>query len=152
MNTDHVIPYQDSPVKLPPVTISETDRERLVSVATAALTDRRMSPTASNLLREVYRATIVPDVQLPANVVAVHSRVDVHDNLTGTNSQIILVLPDEPCTKPNAVSVLTPLGAALIGLSEGASVDWCTASGDRSSKTVLRCGQTPYAVADDLAE
>lgn len=143
MNTDHVTPYLDSLVKLPPVTISETDRKRLVSVATAALTDRRMSPTASNLLREVYRATIVPDAQLPTNVVAVHSRVDVHDNLTGTDSQIVLVFPDEPCAKPNAVSVLTPLGAALIGLSEGASVDWCTASGDRSSKTVLHCGQTP---------
>ena len=108
-------------------------------VATAALADRHVLPAASNLLREVHRAIIVPDDQLPTNVVAVHSRVDVHDNLTGANSEIVLVFPDEPHTEPNAVSVLTPLGAALIGLSEGASIDWCTASGDRSSKTVLRC-------------
>jgi len=134
MNTDH-----DLTVKLPPVIISETDRERLVSVATAALADRRMSPAASNLLREVYRAAIVPDDQLPNNVVAVHSHVDVRDNLTGTSSQIVLVFPDEQYAQKNAVSVLTPLGAALVGLSEGASIDWCTASGDRTSKTVLRC-------------
>jgi len=139
MNTDQVTPHHDLPVKLPPVIFSETDRERLVSVATAALTDRRVSPAASNLLREICRASIVPDDQLPTNVVAVHSHVDVHDNLTGANSQIVLVFPDEKCAKPNAVSVLTPLGAALVGLSEGASVDWCTASGDRSSKTVFRC-------------
>ncbi|MGY3075075.1 regulator of nucleoside diphosphate kinase [Bradyrhizobium sp. LM6.10] len=139
MNTHQVAVGQDLPGKLPPVTISQTDRERLVSVATAALTDRRGSSAAANLLREVCRATIVPDEQLPTNVVAVHSRVDVHDNLTGTNNQILLIFPDEKCASPNALSVLTPLGAALVGLTEGASVDWCTASGDRSSKTVLRC-------------
>ncbi|WP_442894482.1 GreA/GreB family elongation factor [Bradyrhizobium sp. AZCC 1588] len=143
MNADHTTQYHEPSVKLPPVTISETDQERLVAVATSALADRRVSPAASNLLREVHRATIVPDDQLPTNVVAVHSCVDVHDNLTGTNSQIVLVFPGEIHTTPDAVSVLTPLGAALIGLSEGASVDWCTASGDRSSKTVLRCRQTP---------
>ena len=125
--------------KLPPVTLSETERKELVVVATAALADRHVLPAASNLLREVHRAIIVPDDQLPTNVVAVHSRVDVHDNLTGTNSEIVLVFPDELRTEPNEVSVLTPLGAALIGLPEGASIDWCTASGDRSSKTVLRC-------------
>ena len=125
--------------KLPPVTLSETERKELVVVATSALADRHVLPAASNLLREVHRAIIVPDDQLPTNVVAVHSRVDVHDNLTGTNSEIVLVFPDELRTEPNAVSVLTPLGAALIGLPEGASIDWCTASGDRSSKTVLRC-------------
>ena len=129
MNTDH-----DLTVKLPPVIISETDRERLVSVATAALADRRMSPAASNLLREVYRAAIVPDDQLPNNVVAVHSHVDVRDNLTGTSSQVVLVFPDEKYSQKNAVSVLTPLGAALVGLSEGASINWCTASGDRTAR------------------
>ena len=131
--------YHEPQAKLPPVTLSETDQKELVVVATAALADRYVLPAASNLLREVNRAIIVPDDQLPTNVVAVHSRVDVHDNLAGTNREIVLVFPDEAHTEPNAVSVLTPLGAALIGLSEGASIDWCTASGDRSSKTVLRC-------------
>lgn len=141
MNTDHATHYHDR--HLPRVTISETDQKRLVAAATSALADRYVSPAASNLLREICRATIVPDDQLPTNVVAVHSRVDVHDNLTGTNSQIVFVFPEDAYTQPNAVSVLTPLGAALIGLSEGASVDWCTASGDRRSKKVLRCWRSP---------
>ena len=127
------------PIKLPPVMISETDRARLISVATAALTDRWRAAAASNLLRELDRATIVPDAQLPSNVVAVHSRVHLRDNITGKESRITLVLPGERRNGPNALSVLTLLGAALIGLSEGASIDWCTASGDRNSKTVLRC-------------
>ena len=139
MISDRAAEYHEPQAKLPPVTLSETDQKELVVVATAALADRYVLPAASNLLREIHRAIIVPDDQLPTNVVAVHSRVDVHDNLAGTDSEIVLVFPDEAQTNPNAVSVLTPLGAALIGLSEGASIDWCTASGDRSSKTVLRC-------------
>jgi regulator of nucleoside diphosphate kinase len=131
-------PDYHHPVTLPPVIISETDREDLYAVATSALTNSRMAPAASNVLREIYRATIVPNDQLPTNVVAVNSCVDVRDNVAGANRRIVLVLPGETSTKPNAVSVLSPLGAALIGLSEGSSVEWCTASGDRSSITVLR--------------
>jgi regulator of nucleoside diphosphate kinase len=134
MNT----PDHHHPVTLPPVIISETDREDLYAVATSALTNSLMAPAASNVLREIYRATIVPNDQLPTNVVAVNSCVDVRDNVAGANRRIVLVLPGETSTKPNAVSVLSPLGAALIGLSEGSSVEWCTASGDRSSMTVLR--------------
>jgi regulator of nucleoside diphosphate kinase len=134
MNT----PDYHHPVTLPPVIISETDREDLYAVATSALKNSLMAPAASNVLREIYRATIVPNDQLPTNVVAVNSCVDVRDNVAGANRRIVLVLPGETSTKPNAVSVLSPLGAALIGLSEGSSVEWCTASGDRSSITVLR--------------
>ncbi|MEH2571821.1 GreA/GreB family elongation factor [Bradyrhizobium sp. AZCC 1708] len=126
------------PVILPPVIISETDREDLYAVATSALTNSRMAPAASNVVREIYRATIVPNDQLPTNVVAINSCVDVRDNVAGANRRMVLVLPGETSNKPNAVSVLSPLGAALIGLSEGSSVEWCTASDDRSSITVLR--------------
>ncbi len=138
-NVNYVKSSQYYPAKLPSVTISKVDRARLVSIATAALTDRWRSAVASNLLREIQRATVVPDAQLPENVVAIHSRVHLRDNITGTDTRITLVLPDETCVKSAGVSVLTPLGAALIGLPEGASIDWCTASGDHSSKTVLRC-------------
>jgi regulator of nucleoside diphosphate kinase len=136
------------PVTLPPVIISETDRENLYAIATSALTNSRMAPAASNVLREIYRATIVPNDQLPTNVVAVNSCVDVRDNVAGTNRRIVLALPDETSCEPNAVSVLSPLGAALIGLSEGASVEWCTASGDRKSITVLRSTPSSAMLAD----
>ena len=139
MNTDRAAQYHEPRRNCRQLRFRRPIKKELVVVATSALADRYVLPAASNLLREVYRATIVPDDQLPTNVVAVHSCVDVHDNLAGTNSEIVLVFPDEAHTTPDAVSVLTPLGAALIGLSEGASIDWCTASGDRSSKTVLRC-------------
>jgi regulator of nucleoside diphosphate kinase len=132
------IPDYHHPVTLPPVTISETVRDDLYAAATSALGNRRTAPAASNVLREISRAKIVPNDQLPTNVVAVNSCVDVRDNVAGTNRRIILVLPGETTSKPNAVSVLSPLGAALIGLSEGSSIEWCTASGDRRNITVVR--------------
>jgi regulator of nucleoside diphosphate kinase len=127
----------DHPIALPPVILSEADRDRLYAIAISALTNSRMAPSASNVLREISRARIVPDDELPENVVAVNSHVDVRDNITGTTRQVVLVMP-QTSEQPNAVSVLSPLGAALIGLSEGDSVDWCSASGEPSSVTVLR--------------
>lgn len=125
-------------VTLPPVIVSKADRDRLYPLAISALANRRMAPAASNVLREISRAKIVPNDQLPKNVVALNSHVDVRDNVAGTNRRVVLVLPDETSTQPNAVSVLSPLGAALIGLSEGYSIEWCTASGERSNVTVLQ--------------
>lgn len=133
------IPYYDHPVTLPPVMISEMDRDDLYAAATSELRNSRTAPAASNVIREIVRAKIVPNDQLPPNVVAVNSCVDVRDNVAGVNRRIVLVLPGETTSKPNAVSVLSPLGAALIGLSEGSSIEWCTASGDRRNITVVRC-------------
>jgi len=128
----------DRPITLPPIMLSEADRDRLYAVAISALTNRRVASSASNVLREISRANIVPDDELPDNVVAVNSHVDVRDNVTGTTRQVVLVMPNKTSIQPNAVSVLSPLGAALIGLSEGHSIEWCSASGDPRSVTVLR--------------
>jgi regulator of nucleoside diphosphate kinase len=49
-----------------------------------------------------------------------------------------IVYPGEEDGGGDRVSVLTPVGAAILGLSEGASIDWCTAARDRRSLTVLR--------------
>jgi regulator of nucleoside diphosphate kinase len=92
------------------------------------------------LLSEVGRATIVAQDSLPPQVVAVHSEVEIHDNVTNTNRRLRLVYPENAALDSGMVSVLTPLGAALIGLSVGDQIDWCTATGDQSSVTVLRTG------------
>ena len=123
---------------LPPVVISAGDRERLVSVAKSALRSDRAAPTASNLLSEVARGTVFAKDAVPRNIVVMGSEVEVHDDVRKTRVRVRLVYPDEVALAPDAVSVLTPLGVALIGLSEGASIQWCTASGDLSRITVLR--------------
>lgn len=130
--------HEDHPVALPPVMLSEADRDKLYAIAISALSSKHMASSASNLLREISRAKIVTDDEFPGNVVAVNSQVDVRDDVTGTTRQVVLVMPDEMSIQPNAISVLSPLGVALIGLSEGHSIEWCSASGEPSSVTVLR--------------
>jgi regulator of nucleoside diphosphate kinase len=127
-------------MKLPPITIAKSDRDRLISIATVALGSERASPAASMLLSEIGRATIVVQDSLPPQVVAVHSEVEIRDNVTNTKRRLRLVYPEDATLDSNMVSVLTPLGAALVGLSVGDTIDWCTATGDQSSVTVLRTG------------
>jgi regulator of nucleoside diphosphate kinase len=122
---------------LPEVTIASADRRRLVSIATAALVSERDGVAASMLLSEIARATVVSRECLPSNVVDMDCEVEVRDNIDETTRRLRIVYPGDD-DGGYAISVLTPIGAALIGLPEGASVDWCTAAGDRSSLTVLR--------------
>ena len=123
---------------LPPITIAKDDRDRLVSIAKAALGSEGDNLAASTLLSEVGRAKIVVQGALPSEVVAMNVEVEIRDNITKTNKRLRLVYPEDVALNSNKVYVLTRLGAMLIGLSVGDSIDWCTPAGDRSSITVLR--------------
>ena len=123
---------------LPEVTITNTDRQRLVSMDTAALPSQRDGVAASMLLGEIARATVVLPEPLPPNAIVMNCDVEVRDNIKKAIKHLRIVLPGEEDRGQHGVSVLTPIGAALVGLSEGASIKWCTAVGDRSSYTVLR--------------
>jgi regulator of nucleoside diphosphate kinase len=123
---------------LPAVKITKADRDRLASAAMAALNHERPSPGASMLLSEVVRATVIESDAPPPHVVAPHRDIDIHDNIANRKRRIRLVYPGENDADPDAISLLSPLGAALIGLSVGDTFDWCNVYGDRYSVTVLR--------------
>lgn len=125
---------------LPPITLAKDDRDRLVSIATAALGRERATLAAATLLSEVGRAKIVVQGTLPPQVVAVNSEAEIHDNITNTDIRLRLVYPEDAALDSSNVSVLTRLDAVLVGLSVGDSIDRCTPAGDRSSITVLRAG------------
>ena len=123
---------------LPPVRISPTDRERLAAIAIDAMRTPRAPSSAAILLSELARAIIIAEAELPPSVISMHSTVALRDDVNGVLSEMTLVFPDEEEPETGRVSVLSPLGAALIGLSEGDSICWSNATGDRQSVTVLR--------------
>jgi regulator of nucleoside diphosphate kinase len=123
---------------LPPVVISAADRERLVSIAKSALMSDRPYPPASNLLSEIGRATVLPADAVPQSIIVMGSEVEIHDDVRKSCFRVRLVYPDEKASGAEAVSVLTPLGVALIGLAEGHSFHWCAATGDPSKITIVR--------------
>lgn len=76
------------------------------------------------LADELDRAIVVSDDRIPGNIVTMHSRVVCHDESTGATHEIELVYPGEADPPKGRVSVLAPVGCALLGLAEGQAIDW----------------------------
>jgi len=121
---------------LPPITLVSTDVERLERLVLAAET--AFPRTAAFLARELGRATLVEPAARPAGIVAMGSRVTFRDDITGEERMLALVYPDEANLEAGKISVLSPIGAALIGLSPGQSIEWQTPAGGQRSLTVLK--------------
>lgn len=95
------------------LTISDTDYVRLSQLNNNQL-----------LGYEFTRAVVLPAEQVPKDVVAMHSRVVYLDESTGLSREVRLVFPQEADLKNGKISVLSPLGAALLGLKQGQSLHW----------------------------
>src|SRR5687768_3238875 len=107
--------------ELPPITLSTTDAERLLRLADVA---RRRFPNAAAVLsREVDRADIVSPWQILPGVVAMGAEVDFSDDSTCEVRCVTLVYPHEADITAGKISILTPIGAALIGLSVSQSIE-----------------------------
>jgi regulator of nucleoside diphosphate kinase len=73
---------------------------------------------------ELARATIVADDALPSNSVALDSHVTFCDLESGEKREVTLVVPSKAASAEGRISVLSPVGSALIGLRVGDSIDW----------------------------
>lgn len=120
----------------PPIILDAAYVERLRGLAIAAMD--RTPEVGDRLLQEVERAEVLSSAEMPLNVVNVGSEVTFRDNTTNREQTVVIVLPKEANIAERRVSVLTPIGAALIGLREGASINWVTRDGELRELTVLR--------------
>lgn len=125
--------------QLPPIKIRRSDSQRLAQLADAAA--ETAPATADFLAGEIERATVVPDTAPLAGVVGMESEVIFRDDATGLQKQVTLVYPQSADIEAGRISVLTPIGAALIGLSAGQAISFTTPSGERRSLTVLEVRQ-----------
>jgi regulator of nucleoside diphosphate kinase len=120
---------------LPPIVLLAHDIERLRRLADAAA--NKFPRTADFLAREVERASIVDSDGAPPNLVTMESTVEFRDDSTGRARWVTLVYPPDADVSAGKISVLTPVGAALIGLSAGQSIEYQAPSGAWRSLTVL---------------
>ncbi len=111
--------------------VAAVDHGRLTGLAQSALD--RIPDMAEDLLAEMDRATITDP--LPQNVVRMGSTVTFRSG-SEEAKRITLVYPGEADIAENKVSVLTPLGTALIGASAGQTVRWSTRDGRELSLTI----------------
>lgn len=123
---------------LPPITLRRSDREQLALLAEAAA--EKYPQTADFLAREIERATIVADDDPLPGIVAMESELVFRDDVSGQDKRVTLVYPPAADVAAGRISVLTPIGSALIGLSAGQSITFATPSGEQRSLTVLQVG------------
>jgi regulator of nucleoside diphosphate kinase len=122
--------------KRPPIAIDVSHFARLSALS--SLTSGAMMEVCAYLRDELDRAHIVPADKLRPDVVNLGSQVKFRDEQTGKVQEIILVYPLDADIARRRVSVLTPVGAALLGLSPNHTISFHTRTGERRELTVLK--------------
>lgn len=120
----------------PRLTISAADHKDLLRLTMAA--SHTMPEVAALLGDEIERAHVLPKGRNADNVVCMGSVVEFRDDTTGRTQMVTLAYPGEADIAKGKISVLTPIGTALIGLPVGKSITWETRNGDERRLTVLQ--------------
>jgi regulator of nucleoside diphosphate kinase len=112
-------------MKLPVITISERDAHRLRKlVATSAVAH---TEHIEKLKTELERARIVPE--LPPDVIAMNSTVELEDLEDGEIMTYTLVYPESADAASGKISILAPLGMAMLGFKVGDEFEWPVPAG-----------------------
>ena len=122
----------------PRITLTALDHEKLSALAEAAM--HTMPDVAQELSAELDRAQVLAGGKQRADTVHMGCEVDFRDDTTGRVQTVTLVYPHEADISQGKISVLTPIGTALIGLPLGQSIDWTTRTGESRRLTVLQIG------------
>ena len=128
------MPSMNTATLRPDLVVGEADHRKLVVLALAGI--GHTSDAADDLLYELERARVVDDGALPPAVVRMGSSVTYRPD-NGTPRTVTLVYPVDADISAGRISVLTPVGTALIGLSKGQSITWNARNGERHVLTVL---------------
>lgn len=119
--------------RLPSLIVNRADHLRLTTLATAALD--RMPAVAEELLSELDRARLVSPERTPPNSVQMGATVTYRSE--GLSRTVTLVYPEDADIAEGKVSVMTPIGAALIGLSANQSISWTARDGRRHELEIV---------------
>ena len=130
----------------PPIIVSNRDFNRLEQLLDSP--GLRRHPAAVALMDELNRADVLPPEQMPEGVVTMHSTVECEDELAGERHTLTLVYPHESNVDSGHVSVLAPVGSALLGLRVGDSIDWPMPSGRSARLHVLAIRFQPEAAGE----
>lgn len=128
----------------PKIFLTQNDLDRLLDLLEgykAASGGKRFEA----LERELVRAVVMPRDKLPNDVVTMNSRVLFENEKTGERREISLVYPGSADIDAGKISVLVPIGTALLGLRVGQSIDWELPSGEKARYRVIAVPYQPEA-------
>lgn len=135
----------DMPDHPPPIRIGARDFERLEQLL--ELPAWRGHPGRAALQAELARAEVLEPSQMPGDVVTMDSEVVCLDEASGAEHRLRLCYPHEvgEGTSAGRVSVLAPVGSALLGLAVGDRIDWTGPNGRTLPLRVVRIVYQPEA-------
>jgi regulator of nucleoside diphosphate kinase len=120
-------------IEKPRIIVSDADYRRLSDLALGA--QDRFPEVAAELQAELDRAEVVRDASISPDIVQMGSTVEFRTD-TAQQKRVQLVFPGEADISQDRISVLTPIGVALIGLSAGQSITWAARDGKQHKLTV----------------
>jgi regulator of nucleoside diphosphate kinase len=113
--------------------VTSKDRERLVGLI-GQMTETKDRGDLADLVYELNRAVVLPAEEVPADVITMNSRVRLLDLDKGSALEYTLVYPAEADFAEGKISVVAPIGAAMIGYREGDEIEWDVPGGRRRFK------------------
>lgn len=123
----------------PPIQMIDTEADALADLAMRAA--ERTPEVSDLLLGEIERATVHDRSAIPADVVTMGSIVEFIDEANGADRTVELVYPKHADIAAGRVSILTPVGAGLIGLQKGQSIFWPDRSGHERRLIIVKVVQ-----------
>ena len=123
----------------PPIHLPTSESDVVARLALQA--EHRQPAVAAMLLEEIDRAELHEAGTLPDDVVILGSEVGFVDEKTNQARTVTLVLPAHANIAEGRISILTPMGAALYGLTAGDSIDWPDLDGNSRRIKIVRVAQ-----------
>lgn len=111
-------------VRLPKIHLDKSLVGRLEALASSMM--RRSPEVGERLMDEIARAKLVAPDKLRDDVVTIGSEVTYRDLSSDRMQTVFVVYPEDADIDQHRISVLTPVGVALLGLSPGATISWIT--------------------------
>lgn len=130
----------------PPITISSHDAARLEKMLDSLGT--RQVPNKDDLRAELDRAHIVAPEDMPPDVVTMNSTVVFRMESSNNEFSLTLVYPDDIGDGSGKISVLAPVGSALLGLREGDEISWPKPGGGQLKVRILKITYQPERAGD----
>lgn len=127
------------------IVLTEPDHRRLSGLLRTLPPNHPVGPL---LERELDRAEVVESADIPPDVVTMNSRVVVEDLESRKRHTVSLVYPGAADFEEGRLSILAPVGAALLGLREGAEIAWPAPNGTERRVRVISVEWQPEATGD----
>ena len=130
----------------PAIIINELDAERLDQLLEQP--QYAKAPVADALNAELDRAQMCSPDKIPADVVTMNSKVKFRDLSSGEIRIRTLVYPANLTDSEQQLSVMAPVGAALLGLRTGSTIHWSLPNGNQTNLEVIELLYQPEAAGD----